>query len=1139
MIRLTYSNATEALVGALVEWLEVQRARGRSVLMPVDVIVPNRNMERFLELSIAQSIGIAANFRFHRLERFVSRWLARGGQRSVFDRRSFERGILSALLDDDWLSDPVVAPLAHYVAADERATSEVRRAQLALRLARLFEGYGYSRPEMLLAWRENRGDVGETEGWQRALYQRLIGRGELPLPEALPSWKSGAAGDGLPDAVHVFGLSYVARVFQWAFAALGARTDLHLYVLNPCMEFWEDVPTRGELAARLPRRARTRVGNAVGELEALPQIEHAGGDDPPALTWWGRPGREHVHLLNELTGADFEPRFADPGDASVLRALQRDVLHREPERTKPTRLHDGSVQGLACPGVRREVEVVAEEIWRLVQESDPARPLRFNEIAVFVHADARDLYLPHVASVFAEAGDLPHHVVDLPLTAESQVAEAAMRLLDLMQSRFRRPDVLGLLLHPSLRLPARAADRSRWTRLVDLLGAFHGLSHKDHEGTYIDRDVINWDQAVRRLCLGAFLDDERPAHWNDESYLPQSASSDEGAVALAMLLRSLLSDADFARAEERSLADWARFIDGLFRGYLAAETPRQETELRRCLAAAHGLAERDRDGRPVGYAVAAELVRQALAGLGGARGEYLTEGVVVSALTPMRAVPFRVAFLLGMGEGTFPTSERRDPLDLRARKRRVGDVTPIERDKYMFLETLLCARERLYCSWVSRDALTGDPIEPSAVLRQLFDLLGRGYVRDSERLIRHHPLRRYQEPPGRRALPEAGLERQAAKWGDQVRQVLHRDLDAHDLQILGKDPRVSRLLALPVPPKESDAERTVRVSLADLRRFLEAPLQGWARAVLRLGEDTDAERAAREDEPFAPSGLDTTTALRACFVEGLRERRPPKEIYPDEIQRLQAHGRWPVGTLAERQAESDHKTLTSWQRIFRNAVAPGGMTPKRIRFGASPNVTESDVVLSPIRLSVPVRGKTLDVELTGRTEVLLEEGRASLVLIPGRAPKGVALQRTRLFYALRGFFDFLALVASGGGREAHRAIVLYGGEAAQDASTHFRGLDERTATAYLEALLGDLLAGPHAYFLPCEAVFRDPSGYRTMTGHRLLDHAAFVRRSDGGGRSRFGPIADAPNYPLPSPEDALAMMRRRFELFFRLVGLAG
>ena len=77
----------------------------------------------------------------------------------------------------------------------------------------------------------------------------------------------------------------------------------------------------------------------------------------------------------------------------------------------------------------------------------------------------------------------------------------------------------------------------------------------------------------------------------------------------------------------------------------------------------------------------------------------------------MRAIPFRVAFLLGMGEGRFPTTERRDPLDLRARRRRVGDVTPAERDKYVFLEALLCARERFYVSWVSRDALTGDPIE--------------------------------------------------------------------------------------------------------------------------------------------------------------------------------------------------------------------------------------------------------------------------------------------------------------------------------------------------------------------------------------------------------------------------------------------
>ena len=113
MIRLTYSNRTEALVDALVERLEARRASGISPLVPVHLVVPNRNLERFLELAIAEATGIAANLRFHRLERFVARWVQRElpGARPL-GRRGYESLVLAALLDEAWLAEPEVTPQA-------------------------------------------------------------------------------------------------------------------------------------------------------------------------------------------------------------------------------------------------------------------------------------------------------------------------------------------------------------------------------------------------------------------------------------------------------------------------------------------------------------------------------------------------------------------------------------------------------------------------------------------------------------------------------------------------------------------------------------------------------------------------------------------------------------------------------------------------------------------------------------------------------------------------------------------------------------------------------------------------------------------------------------------------------------------
>lgn len=1232
-VRLVTSQRTEALVDALAEAIDARRAIV-GPLEPTHVIVPSANLERHLVLALAERRGIAANLRFHRLERFVGRWIAREriDVARVIDRRALEAFVLAAMLDDRFLASEETRPLARYVGdADEDGVArDRRRVQLALRLARLLEGYAYSRPEMLRAWersaRRGRSDAREsdprgdrssartdridsagsldadssdserrandaTERWQRALWcevrDRAASRGVVPLHEALTRLHGRAPTPGaLPATLHVVGLSYVARIFQWVFGAIGARTDLSLYVLNPCREFWEDVPAESELRARLEE-----------PTEVLDRE-----DDPPLLTWWGRPGREHVHLLGDLTGGDREERFVDSSSlpessaSSLLARVQDDVLERRafPLVREPA---DGTIRAFACPGVRREVEAVAEEIWRLVRESRAGTPLRFHEIAVLVHAEDRDTYLPHVSAVFGQARRIPHHVVDLSLQAESRIVEAAGLLVDVLLSRFSRPEVLALLRHPTLRVPGASAelDRGAWTRIVDRLGVFHGRDGADLAGTYLapetlGLDAVSWAQAASRLALGAFLEcetDVRPFESATGPIHPEPGEGDEATPSLALIVRSLIADARFAETAELPLSSWAVFFEALFTGYLEARSDREEGELRRCLAACRAVGERevsasfderesdaseaDSDERPhdaaarVGVHVAAELLREGLASLGGARGEYLADGVVVSALAPMRAIPFRAVFLLGMGEGRFPTSERRDPLDLRAHQRRIGDVTPAERDKYVFLETLLCARERFVVSWVARDELTGEAIPPSPVVAQLLELLQRRYVTDdataigsvSERfgvrersepsgLIGTFPLRRHDEAHDGRAIREATLESIASRAGEVLhhaagRAVTLEEVRAHggalaELLVVrerieaGDDARDDRGAAM------ERADEELVLSLSALRRFLVSPLQGWASAVLRLDhEDDDEARAALEDEPFRPTGFEREAALREAFEEALRQRMKPEEWHEREgVPQRQAHGRWPLGTVAERVADADRRMLGGWRRLFSQTVARAGMTPRRVRFGASVEVGESDVVREPIVLP--------NARLVGRTSLLFEDERASLVLLAKEPPQGVELRRERLRHALAGFVDYVALVAGGAGmRDSHRALVIYGGDAAMDASTRFGALEPDEARRWLVERTRELSGEAHAVFLPFAAiaqVLTQSEGWRGMRSAaltRAIESEQRRRRSTPEDWRGKGLVRDEHTYPIP--RDLEAVVRRRFGLFARLAGL--
>ncbi len=1134
MIRICYSNQTEALVSSLVAQLD----QPRDPLVPLDIVVPNRNLERYLDLQIASALGISANIRYHRLERFIARWVRRAASDlALLSREHLESLTLSAFLDDEWLATREVAPVKRYLFADDDEDGvDTRRVELAIRMASLLEEYTYSRPEMLAAWAAGKElSLSRDETWQRALYQRVLDtRGQsrrdtrrlLTLPEALRELQR--RGPRAPDAVdtplHVFGISYVARAFLWAFQALSEEREVGLYVLNPCQEFWEDVPTE------------RRVLRAVA-----PEREVLDPNDTPALVLWGRPGREHVHLLGQLVD-DFEDRFVAPRGDSLLMKLQRDVLTREPAAATPPR-PDGetceSITLLPAPGIRRELEAIADEIWRVVEAREG---VRFNDIALFINGPERDVYLPHVEAVFREARGIPFNVVDLALAGEtglgSRVVEAASMLIDLPLSGFTRPEVLALVTHPCVRARVNDLPAEQWERAIDRVGAFHGIDHDDHAGTYITSDLINWDQGIRRMALGAFMSgpqsgDPRLFAFNGERYQVDESRDDEATATLGLLLRSLTNDVRTALRQRVSLTAWAAFFAAQFNAFLIANGSREESALRRCVAGARALADRDLHGEEVGFRVAHQLLRTELSRLRGGRGEYLADGVVVSSFLPMRAIPFRVAFVAGLGESRFPAPERRDALDLRAKKRERGDVSPSERDKYMFLEALLSARDRVVLSWVSRDPLTGDEIVPSVVVRQLTAMIERTY--EARPLLRRVPLRRHEERDT--SLREATHEARARELGELLRGDYRVELSI--AEAVQEEPRLRDELALMNAPRAIEEAPRQALSISALRRFLESPLQGWASAVLGIREEDEVlpELLGAKNEPLTVRVLDSVLTLRDAYLTEARGEAPASQTYALQTLRKMSEGRWPVGTLAEQRARHDEAVLAGWRRLVDATFRE--LTPRVARFGGGAGSGEAALLFDEVTVS---RGKK-PIALVGRTQPLLlpavdRRHRASLLLMAKSPPGGIHQETERMRVAMRAFLDHLMLTISIG-EATHRAFVIYGGDPATDASVTLSPVSRERALSYLTRLVADLHAGPHDTFAPCEAVLRRPHQFGSLTAASLLAETERVRRNHFGGSARFGPVRDATRYPALPEDQILTRATARYGLFFELLGLGG
>jgi exodeoxyribonuclease V gamma subunit len=669
---------------------------------------------------------------------------------------------------------------------------------------------------------------------------------------------------------------------------------------------------------------------------------------------------------------------------------------------------------------------------------------------------------------------------------------------------------------------------------------------------------------VRRLALGGFMVGERAGRGAariaslevaPEELRPEQQAS---AATYALIVRSLCADAEWLAALEAPLARWADVLAGLVDAYLAPRDDDAARDLERVRTLLAGIARVDLDGRPVGFREARAHAARRLTTARANRGEPLAAGVMIAPLAAMRGVPFRIAFVAGLDEGAFPAGERTSPLDLR-REVRAGDVAPRDRDRAAFLDVLLGTRDALYLSYVATEEKSGQPLAPSSIVLELADALapylGAGSSREALAAITvRHPLHRStgdvpvpdrpakpgdsplraprraalhlgapcppevpspsspQAPSPSSPLPAIARERWAVAVRDalcaHLRAAGHPIPDADGLLALLSHPAQETLRAAlgmvdPAaagPPAPPPASATRPITVANLRGFLEYPIQAWAQAVLGLDELPDDEVIEHSDEPFHLGRAERAVLLREVFAAQLRDPGEPVERrYDAERKQRQLRGQFPVGVFADAARRLDLEVLERW-RTGLGPIAADGAT--RIGFGRA---SSPGAELRPA-LSIDLPGGRT-VRVIGQTELLIRGRRHTSVITLLRK-----LEK-RSHYHLRGAFDHLLLAAAGiagDGGHVHR-LIDDRGEICEVEHAAWTAGDAR---GYLAGLIGELLDAPHGYLLPFDALVKALQGGRPA--------ARFGDPTSGLG---YGPIDRGDG--LAPPVDAAQIARRR------------
>ena len=1006
-LHLHRHNRVETLLGQLGDVISTPLAHPLAAEV---VVVDSPGMERWLSMQLAQRFGVCANMAWSKPHTLVEQlyldvlgydektstawrpdrlvWPVMEVLRTCATEPEFH-ALARYLSPRDAHHTPgdgeALSPRAAFDALSPRAALDARRlGVLGGKLASLLSRYATWRFDMVARW-DAGGELPE-EQWQAALYRRVAARASGPSPavlhrELIDALRSQQA--TVPARVCVFGVSALPPTVLEVLRALAAHSPVHLFTLQPTLGGW---------------------------------------DGHPLLRSLGRIGREYDQLLGTQADPAFEEPL-DPAAPTMLSVLQSDLLHG---RVRDTRVvvpdTDNSVVIHRSDGPLRQLEVLRDELLRLFADDEGLEP---RDVVVF--CPDISTYAPLIEAVFddgATAKDwkeicagrrdpepgfprIRFRIADLSLRERNPLADILLDVLAMPRSRMTATQVVDLLYRQPVRdrfkLSLDELERIRqWVGDAHL----HWGTDAAHRALYGRPEVEEhtWRHGLDRLLVGVAIAGDDQRVW--EGLMPVARLEGGATVTLgkfvefAETLLAHLEDLDRPRSRTAWYHDLSKLLADLThvgekRAWLRLRLEQALAELFEVdLASQEAPANR---GEP---AVALATVEALLGGRFDhvkSSPAFLAGAVTFCTFMPMRSIPFRVVAMVGMDDGAFPRKSSALGFDRMARQRQVGDRGPRDDDRYLFLETLLAARERLIITYAARDPNDNKPRPPAVPVGDLVDILRASCTTASGSLSLEvsHPLQPFSPRVFQGSRPGFDLRALAAARASQLEPT----------------PPAPFFIA-PFADDESDDETVIQ--LHDLVNFFDSPTKHFVKRRLRLSLDEGLAKLA-DDEGFS-------------LAKGLEE--------------------WKVGDLYVRQLFDGAQVGDAERASHASGQLPLGL-PGRLdldRVGDSARSIHAAAapLLHGDRGSISIDGVVGGVRIVGRVPDVLPNFRLVMMY-----------SKLSAKHVLRAWINHLAMCALGS--DGPGVTVVVGRGATDAAVAHFARPE--SPHAHLEALIDIYVRG--------------------------------------------------------------------------------
>lgn len=419
-------------------------------------------------------------------------------------------------------------------------------------------------------------------------------------------------------------------------------------------------------------------------------------------------------------------KFVSGGMLSKLKAILLEESAKEENY-----LEDQTVRIWNAPSVYREIESIVHDILYKITQSKGKLNLLDFAILVPNMKEYRSavewvfdggIYTTQKKENLPNFIKIPYSITDLVAKDTSQLYLALSTLFRcLANDRFEKEDIHILFKNPLIVGNVDTDGEDTSLQVLDLIDSMGSLYEEEKE---YNPYTISF--GLKRSVVSMIADEE--SAWENLNIVTKPISSDKTIIRFVEIwnrikqIKSGIKDKLLEITKEERYITFESLFQNLFT--FDGEWEKERNYFNQWLRSIESWCRTDWNHPKDFLEMISLMTEEVFSEIPMHRGNYLTEGVTVSLLQPMRPIPFLHVYIAGLGEGKFPGSVDRSRFNLRRFDSKPWDLNRREIQESLFWESILSAEESITFSYVGKNTLEDKEFEPCSTLFEVMTAMG-------------------------------------------------------------------------------------------------------------------------------------------------------------------------------------------------------------------------------------------------------------------------------------------------------------------------------------------------------------------------------------------------------------------------------